>query len=210
MKFRLPAFLSLAAVPAWLLASPAPASASPAPLFLPDRDVAITYQLNTPGHAPQEYRLHYNAAGGLARVETPAQGIFVLADLSAGQAQIVVPFLHAFVEAPDFSDLTRMIAHAGGARFTPLGHGNYAGMGCEKYLVMNHEGSGTACITHDGVILHFAGRDSRGAADVTALSVDFSPQPSGTFATPDGFSEISLPPAHWRHCCSSSKEALLF
>ena len=77
--------------------------------------MAITYQLTTPGHAPQEYRLHYNAAGGLARVETPAQGIFVLADLSAGQAQIVVPFLHAFVEAPDFSDLTRMIAHAGGA-----------------------------------------------------------------------------------------------
>jgi len=189
MKFRIAAFLSLAAASP-LLSTPA----SAAPLFLPDRDVAVTYQLAAPGRAPQEYRLHYNAAGGLARIETPAQGIFVLADLAAGQAQIVVPFLHAFVEAPDFSDLTRMIAHAGGARFTPLGHGHYAGMECEKYLVMNDHGSGTACITHDGVILHFAGRDSSGSADVTALSVDFTPQPSGFFATPNGFSEISLPP----------------
>jgi hypothetical protein len=191
MRFPTAAFLSLAAAaPSLLLAAPA----SAAPLFLPDRDVAVTYQLAAPGRAPQEYRLQYNAAAGLARIETPAQGIFVLADLPAGQAQIVVPFLHAFVQAPDFSDLTRMIAHADGARFTPLGHGHYAGMGCEKYLVMNAQGSGTACITHDGVVLHFAGRDSHGTAEVTALAVDFTPEPSGTFATPNGFSEISLPP----------------
>jgi hypothetical protein len=185
------AFLSLlTAAPALALAAPASAS----PLFLPDRDVAVTYQLAAPGRAAQNYQLQYNAAGGLARIEGPAQGIFVLADLPSGEAQVVVPFLHAYVQAPDFSALTRMIDHADGARFTLLGHGHYAGLACEKYLVMNNQGSGTACITHDGIILHFAGQDSHGAADVTALSVDFTPQPSGAFSTPDGFSEITLPP----------------
>jgi hypothetical protein len=175
--------LLLAAVPAWA-----------APRFLPDRDVAVTYELDLPGNAPQDYHLAYRAADGLARIDGPTQGIFVLADLPAGQAQVVVPQLHAFVRAPDFSALTRMIAHADGAQFTPLGQGSYAGIDCRKYLVMSAQGTGEVCIAHDGVILHFAGRDAKGSAEVTALAVHYRPQPAAAFALPDGFAEISLPP----------------
>ena len=177
-------------VPALLMASPAMAT----PAFLPTSDVAITYELNAPGRAAQDYQLNYDAADKLARVEDPAQGIYILANLPAGQAQVVVPALHAIVQAPDFYSMTQLIATADCARFTPLGPGRYAGLGCEKYLVLNGQGSGTACITQSGVVLHFAGRDAHGSAEVTALSVAYGPQPAQDFSTPDGFSAVTLPP----------------
>ena len=75
---------------------------------------------------------------------------------------------------------------------------------------MNHEGSGTACITHDGVILHFGGQDSQGAADVTALSVHFSPNPPAPL-TPTVSQKSPCLPARWQPCCNrSSKEAVFF
>ncbi len=173
-----------------LLAGPACA----APAFLPTRDVAVTYELNSPGLTGQNYRLNYDAADNLARIESPAQGFYVLANLPAGQAQVVVPALHAIVQAPDFSQLTQLIAQAGQARFTPLGYGSYAGFGCKRYLVLNAQGSGTACITKDGVVLHFSGRDTHGSAEVTAVTVRFAPEPAADFAVPEGYSAVTLPP----------------
>jgi hypothetical protein len=164
-----------------------------APAFLPTRDVAVTYELNSPGLTGQDYRLHYDAADHLARIESPAQGFYVLANLPAGQAQIVLPALHAVVLAPDFSQLTQLIAQAGQARFTLLGYGSYAGFGCKRYLVLNAQGSGTACITHDGVVLHFSGRDAHGSAEVTAVTVRFAPEPAADFAAPAGYSAMTLP-----------------
>ena len=177
-------------LPAVLAAGPALAT----PAFLPTRDVAITYELDAPGRAAQDYLLNYDAAQELARIESPAQGIYILANLPSGQAQVVVPALHAIVQAPDFSALTQEISTAGGAQFTPLGSGHYAGMACPKYLVLNAQGSGTACITPDGVVLHFAGHDEHGSAEVTALSVAYAPQPVQDFTPPDGFSALTLPP----------------
>ena len=172
------------------LASPALAET---PRFLPSRDVSISYALAAPGRDTQNYQLSYNAAGELARIDSP-QGLYILASLPSGQAQVVIPGLHAYVEAPDFSNLTQMISNADGARFTPLGAGQYAGLPCEKYLVLSAQGSGAACITQDGVVLHFSGHDAHGSADVTALSVAYAPQPAQNFATPDGFSQVTLPP----------------
>jgi hypothetical protein len=170
-----------------------PATALANPVFLPTRDVAVTYNLVAPGQAPSTYSLAYDAADQRARVESQS-GYYVLADLPAGQAQVVVPALHAVVQAPDFSALTGMIYNADGAQFTPMGKGHYAGLDCDKYLVLDKDASGTACITPSGVILHFSGHDAHGSAEVTALSVSYAPQPAGDFAPPDGFSHLNLPP----------------
>lgn len=178
------------ALPLLLAAEPALA----APTFLPTRDVSVTYELDAPGRAPADYQLNFDAENWRARVETTTQGIYVLANLRAGQAQVVIPALHAIVEAPDFSNLTQLIANADNSRFTPLGHGHYAGMRCEKYLVLNDHGSGEACITRDGVVLHFTGKDERGSAAVTAVSVHYGSLPPEEFVPPDGFSAINLPP----------------
>jgi hypothetical protein len=171
-----------------------PAGADARPAFLPLRDVAVRYQLTVPGRLSAEYQLAYRAAGQLARVDDPAHGLYFLVDLPAGHAALVVPMLRSVVDTPDFSGLTQEIDDAGGARFTPLGHGEYAGLGCENFLVLSRQGTATACITRDGVTLRFHGSDAQGSATVTALSVTYGPQPAGAFAVPDGYGRISLPP----------------
>jgi len=175
-----------------LLLAAAPANA--APRFLPVQDVRVSYELDAPGRPAADYRLEFDAPDRLARVENADASLVVLADLNAGQAQLYLPALRAVVEAPDFSSFTGMIANADGARFTPLGHGVYAGLGCEKYLVLNAQGSGEACITGDGVVLHFAGQDAHGSAEVTALSVAFGPIDPAQFTLPPQTSQITLPP----------------
>ncbi|MDE8348453.1 MAG: hypothetical protein POG74_03090 [Acidocella sp.] len=179
--------------PALLLLSATPALANP-PAYLPTRDVSITYNLSVPGHQAATYQLAYDAASQRARIDDPAQGTYFLVNLPDGTAQLVVPALHSTVNAPDLSALTRQINTAGQARFTALGPGYYAGLTCEKYLVLNDQGTGTACLTPDGVVLHFTGHDSHGSADVTATSVTYQHTPVQMFAPPQGNSSINLPP----------------
>ncbi len=179
------------------------AQADTHPEFLPSRDVAIAYQVAAPGRADASYQLTYDAADERARIDNPAQGDYFLVDLLGGAAQLVVPPLHAIVSAPDLAGLTRQVMDADNARFTPLGPGHYAGLPCEKYLVLNQQGSGTACITPDGVILHFSGSDAHGSATVTATAVTYGPQPAQKFALPIGFSQITLPPGALAQLLSS-------
>jgi hypothetical protein len=179
-------------VAAAMLGFSGPAFAAPA--FLPQQDVAVTYRLDVPNQAPSEFRFLYDAADQRARVENLAMGYAVLADLPAGRALVVLPSLHALVKAPDFSSLTQTILHADGARFTPEGPGSYAGLPCERYRVENEEGDAHACLTRDGVVLHFKGHDRHGGAEVTAEAVDYRPVGRDAVAPPRGYSEISLPP----------------
>ncbi len=170
-----------------------PASALATPVFLPTRDVAVTYQLDVPGRTPAQYELHYSAADQMVRVDSAA-GYYVLGNLPAGQAELIIPNLHALVQAPDFSAYTAQIYHADGASFTPLGQGHYAGLDCENYLVLDKHATGTACLTKSGVVLHFSGHNDRGSAEVTALAVNYAPQPADLFSPPAGLTPLNLPP----------------
>jgi hypothetical protein len=179
----------------WIFAlTISPAQAAAHPQFLPDHDVLATYELAVPGRPDAAYQLQYDAADERARIIDPLRGLAFLVDLPAGHAELIVPALHAVVEAPDISNLARQVEDADGARFTPLGRGQYAGLGCDRYLVLTQQGSATACITPDGVILHFAGRDPHGAATLTATSVAYGHQPRGDFMAPADYSAITLPP----------------
>ena len=176
------------------IASLTPVLASAAPAILPTHDVAVQYSLTAPGQSPQALELSYHAASEAARIDSD-NGYYVLANLSAGQAQIVVPALHAVVEAPDFSALTAMLFLAENAQFTRLGQGHYAGLTCQTYRIVDKDGKATACITADGVTLHFTGEDSHGAASLTATRVTYAAQPDSQFQTPAGFSQLTLPPS---------------
>jgi len=171
------------------------AHADTAPLILPDRDVAITYAFAAPGRPGQSYQLEYGAADERARINNPAQGTYFLIDLSAGSAKMVVPQLNSVVNAPDLSGLTQQITDAGHhARFTLLGSKQYAGLSCQNWLVMSAQGTATACLTTDGVALHFDGKNAHGSGSVTATAVSFGPQPVTDFDPPDGYNAITLPP----------------
>ncbi len=169
-----------------------PVAAMATPVFLPTRDVAVTYALTAPNRAPANYQLRYDAADQTARIDAP--GYYVLGNLPSGHAELILPGMNALVQAPDFSALTSQIYNADGASFTPLGPGHYAGLDCEKYLVLDKNGTGTVCLTPSGVVLHFAGHNKQGAAEVTALSVTYAPQPAELFTPPPGLTPLNLPP----------------
>jgi hypothetical protein len=172
-----------------------PAYADSMPLILPNRDVVVEYQVSAPGQADQTYRLEYDATSQRARINNPAQNSYFLVNLPAGTAQIVVPQLNSVVNAPDLASLTRQLTDAGdNARFTPLGQADYAGMSCRNWLILSAQGTATACLTPDGVALHFDGKDAQGSGDVTATSVTFGPQPGPDFSPPSGYNAINLPP----------------
>jgi hypothetical protein len=171
------------------------AHADAAPLILPDRDVAVMYAFAAPGRPSQSYQLEYDAADQRARINNPAQGTYFLVDLPGGTAKMVVPQLNSVVNAPDLSELTRQITDAGQhARFRLLSAGEYAGISCQNWLIMSAQGTATACLTADGVALHFDGKNEHGSGGVTATAVSFGPQPISDFAPPDGYNAITLPP----------------
>ena len=175
------------------LACLTPSLALAAPALLPTRDVSVSYSLATPGQAAQTLQLSYNAAQELARISSD-YGYYVLANLPEGQAQLVVPALNAVVQVPDFSALATELFKAGDdAHFTPLGKGHYAGLTCETYQITDHTSTARACLTPDGVVLHFSGHDSQGAAEVTALNVTYAPQPASQFELPSGLTPLALP-----------------
>ncbi len=180
----------------WILALAllaGPAAARDVPTFLPEADVAVRYNLAAPGQGVQLVTLRYDAAARRARVDA-AGGYYVLADLAGGHALVVLPALHAVVEAPDFSGFAAEIADADGAVFTRRGLDFVAGLACEKYDVRDRNGSGRACITPGGVILRFDGGDARGTIDLTAIAVAFGAIAPGKFQAPAGFARMTLPP----------------
>ncbi len=181
--------------PLLLLLGIGTAQADVSPLILPSRDVAVIYQLAAPGRPSQSYQFEYDARDQRARINNPAQGTYFLIDLPAGTAQMVVPQLNSVVNAPDLSGLTRQLTDAGHqARFTALGEKQYAGLSCRNWLVVSPQGTATACLTPDGVALHFDGHNAHGSGSVTATAVNFRPQPPGDFAAPHGLNAITLPP----------------
>ncbi len=181
-------------VSAVLLAGLSPAFADAPPPYLPTRDVVVSYQVDTPGRPPASYQLAYDAGRQQVRIDDPAHGNYFLVNLPAGTAQLVAPAFHAIVAAPDLSALTGQLNNLNQARFTPLGPGAYAGLACQKYLVLSDQGSGTACLTPDGVTLHFSGHNARGSAEVTATNVAYQHNQAAMFGIPPGYSTITLPP----------------
>ncbi len=172
-----------------------PAYADTTPMILPDRDVEVNYLLAAPGRPDAAYQFEYDAQGQRARINNPAQGTYFLVNLPAGTAQMVVPQLNSIVNAPDIAGLTQQVTDAGhNARFTPLGHAEYAGVPCQNWLILSTQGTATACLTPDGVTLHFDGKDPHGSATVTATAVNFGPQPTTDFSPPAGYGAITLPP----------------
>ncbi len=175
----------------------AAAAQSPPPL-LPRTDVTINYQVASNGQPDKNYRLEYQSASERARITAldpgPTQSFVFLVDVPAGRADLIMDATHTIIAMPDLAKLTALVSSPQGMRFTPLGHETIAGLACTKYLILSPRGSGTACLTRDGIALAVEGKDGRGSARVRALSVDEATLPAEDFTLPAGYSTLNLPP----------------
>ncbi len=168
------------------------------PPTLPSRDVAVTYQVSgvaadaLPGGAPGTLELAWDAAGRRLHVGANGQPQAAIVDLTADKAVILDEGSHTALILPLGKRVTGSIGLSG-ARFQRGGTERVAGHDCTDYAVQDPHGSGTVCLTADGVPLRGDGTWSGQAGRFTAMRVEYGAQPDSLFHPPPGFMQLSLP-----------------
>jgi hypothetical protein len=170
------------------------------PPTLPSRDVAVTYQVSgvaadaLSGGAPGALRLAWDATGRRLRVGAEGLSQAAIVDLTEGRAVILDRAVRTALTVPLGARTAEDIA-LGGARFRRRSFGTeqVAGYACTDYAVQDRHGSGTLCLTADGVPLRGDGTWGGRAGRFVATQVDYGAQPDGLFRPPPGFVQLSFP-----------------
>ncbi len=182
-----------------LLVLSGPAFAQPKPTLPPVRDMAVTYRAEgaaadiVPGaRGDGAVRLLWSAAGQMLRVEADGRPQSLLVDLGRQQAHVIDTGLRSAVLLPVRSrDLDALTLQ--GAKTTKRGEERIAGLGCTVWDVESAHGTGTVCITADGVPLRATGIYDGHRGSFTATSVSLTPQPADRFKVPAGYFSLDLP-----------------
>ncbi len=179
-----------------------PPAVADAPMrVLPSRDVRAAYQVSgaaagIPGLAPAGegaavLRLAWDASGQRLRVQADDRPEVAIVDLSARRADIVDAALHTALVLPmrarDVAALTLSQAQA-----TRQGRGAVLGYACTIWAVRAARGSGTVCVTEDGVALRGTGDVDGRHGEFVALSIAYAPQPASLFTIPSGYTRLDL------------------
>ena len=167
------------------------AAGEPTPRVLPSRDVAVIYRLTgsaadaLPGGVLGELRLTWDAGGERLRAEADGRAQTALVDLRARAASIVDGRMRTALALPvrdaDIAALTLR-----GARLTRRGQDVVAGLACTTYAVAAARGTGTVCLTDDGVALSGRGVVNGRDGSFIATSVAYGAQPDALFRVPAG------------------------
>ena len=171
------------------------------PMFLPDRDVAVTYQLSSGSAGGQTTHLYFSSSANALRIDTPNNAGFTVLDRTAGRRVMVMNDQSAYAAVPlDPGTDTGFVLNSS-MTYRRQGPGSVADIACTRWSVTSPQVTGEACVTEDGVLLSGSGRQLGGGADtsLTATSVDYAPQPASLFQPPAGFrkldpSQIPMPP----------------
>ena len=178
-----------------LLAASAPAAAQQRPTFPPTRDVAVTYEARISGtDAPHAFVLRASAAAGRVRLDGELPG-YVLVDLKARRASIVMEQLGMMLDAPPNAGLEQALVLQDGRSFTRKGTATIAGQRCTLWDIVADAASGTACITADGTVLRADGQDRKGrTGHVVATRVEYGAQPETLFFPPPNLRRVAIAP----------------
>ncbi|MEO8713593.1 MAG: hypothetical protein ABI369_01125 [Acetobacteraceae bacterium] len=172
------------------------ASAADQPLLHPTRDVAVVYHVEgaQAGGAAQSHaiRMYWGAGGNELRVEFDAQPIVALVDFKRQRMAMLMGSKQLMVETKLDPHLVPGFVLPANAAVTRGGTDTVAGLGCTIWNLSGKEGTGSACITGDGVVLRAQGSAKEGSGRLEAVSVAYAPQPASLFAPPAGFARMDL------------------
>jgi hypothetical protein len=172
-----------------------PAAAQERPLFIPTRDVAVTYRIITGQNAGQEMRMAWLIAAQKLRVDLPGGMGWSVVDQRSQRVQVVIEQQKLVMEMPaqggpgGFAIPAEPLASA---RFTRGGSATVAGLPCTIWRYEDRDNRGEACLTDDGVMLRSG--TAQGTA-VEATAVAYGPQDPARFQSPAGFRTMQLPTA---------------
>ncbi|TCZ55273.1 DUF4412 domain-containing protein [Roseicella aquatilis] len=186
--------MGLAALALPLLALPA--AAQERPLFIPQRDVAVTYRVTSGEAAGRELRMAWLAGPGKLRIDAPGAPGWSVVDQKAKRMLVVMDQQRAFLEVPSQGGpggFALPDEPAAQARFTRGGSATIAGHRCTLWRYEEGQARGEACLTEDGVMLRSSGAQGRHSGAVEAVAVEYGPQDPARFAPPAGYRSMQLP-----------------
>ncbi len=161
------------------------------PRYLPLHDVAVAYHATT-DKGGTDALARWSSALGLARIEGGPG--YALVDPRTGRTTLVMEQQHFMVDLANTDTGAQTYLPGPGARFTRGTMDTVAGYACTNWNVVTGKGSGTACLTADGVVLRARGIDNRGRnGTVEATSVTYAAQPESLFRPPAGTSKLQIP-----------------
>ena len=182
----------LLAAPLLVLATAA--SAGPAPLLVPVRDVTVEYQVSPQGRQPIDVTVSIMAGGRYLHITSDALPTTILVNRDTGMAAVVLPILRMYADVKiGHYDPERTILR--GADFSRGGPRMVAGRSCMEWHALSHDGRAAACITPDGVILRGeASSDRKGPlGTIQARRVMYGPISPALFQVPPDFQKSPVP-----------------
>ena len=181
--------LAAATAGAWAM----PVAAQTRPAYLPTRDVAVTYHIDSSmKNAPSEAQARYSAGGQMLRVES-AQGVMLL-DLKAEKTTMLMPQQQLIIDLPRGAGPVHAFMVDDSAKFTRTGSATVAGLRCTIWNIATPRGNGVACLTDDGVMLRGESHNAQGQGGVVeAVAVAYGAQAATEFVPPPGYRRMEIP-----------------
>jgi len=149
-----------------------------------------------PGGAPSGVRVVWDAAGQRVRAEPIGQGTYAIADLGRHVTDIVFAAQVSYLELPmRVGDPQTLLAGAH-VTFTRRGTERLLGLECTNWAIHAEKVDGVGCVTPDGIVLRASGTFDGQSGNLTAMSVDLTPQPDESFRPPKGFFRLAFGNKH--------------
>jgi hypothetical protein len=191
--------LTGAALLAFIAACPPLAAvAQNVPALRPTHDVAVVYRaFGSPSSSGPEQvhtiRMAWGDRGQELRVEIDRLRTVTLIDFRQQRVTMLVEPRRLALEFTLDPRLIPGFVVPADARIARAGTDTVAGQGCDVWNFTGSRGTGTACVTGDGLVLRAKGTMANaGTGRVEAVSVAYGPQPAALFAPPPDYRRMDL------------------
>jgi hypothetical protein len=181
----------------------APALADQLPNFMPSRDFSGTYLMTGNGDA-KTLAVEYGAGPRIARITPEGNGGYIIFDIAAHDAKMVIPPMHQYMDLPELAEQANLLQGAHGnpmpdetgaparPQIQDMGTQTVAGQTCRMTKVTNaNDGKWSEiCTTGDGVILEIV--TSQGN-HIVAQEISYAHVPMADLQVPPGYSGFGMP-----------------
>lgn len=167
------------------------------PPLAPTKDVTVQYNYKAvakDGSGQQgQSRILSEAGGKRMRVEGFMPTGYMIVDRANGVTIMVMDSQHMYMEMPFDPARAGPFALRENMKFVRKSDDTIAGLHCTVWEMQGDQGSGTGCITDDGVLLRGEAAGRYGQVLIIATAVSFAPLADEVFRPPAGYQKMQMP-----------------
>jgi hypothetical protein len=173
------------------------AAAQEHPPLVPAKDVTVEYHYKSvPTGAPAQEgqsRISTAADGKRMRVEGFVPSGYMIMDRANSRTIMVMNTQHMYIEMPFDPARAGPLMLRDNMKFARKGSDTVAGVRCTVWDIQGDQGSGTGCITDDGVLLRAESNGRNGQVQMTATAVKYGALTDDLFQPPAGYQKLQTP-----------------